>query len=271
MEKIIFIILTCFLSSCAVTTNQIQQDARSIDNLIEPSIVQRASDKVVNYPELDGERITVAVYDFRDMTGQRKPGTNLAHLSSAVTQGGEAYLIETLKDIGNSTWFTVLERQGIDYLIKERQIIRQTREANSDKDKLQPLLFAGILIHGSIIGYDSNLVSGGQGARLLGIGVNTQYIRDTVTVGLRLISVSTGEVLLTSTTTKTILSVKTQGDVFRWIEAGTIPVEAEIGKANNEPVNIAVRLAIELAVCDIVQRGKDKKLWSYKKKEGIVK
>ena len=271
MEKLILIILSCWLVGCDVTTNQIQENARSIDNLIEPPNVQRASKKVINYPELDGPRITVAVYDFRDMTGQRKPGTNLAHLSSAVTQGGEAYLIETLKDIGNSTWFTVLERQGIDYLIKERQIIRQTREANSDKDKLQPLLFAGVLIHGSIIGYDSNLVSGGHGARLLGIGVNTQYIRDTVTVGLRLISVSTGEVLLTSTTTKTILSVKTQGDVFRWIEAGTIPVEAEIGKANNEPVNIAVRLAIELAVCDIVQRGKDKKLWSYKKKEGIVK
>ena len=271
MEKLILIILSCWLAGCDVTTNQIQQHAQLIDNLIEPPDIQRASDKVINYPELDGPKITVAVYDFKDMTGQRKPGTNLAHLSSAVTQGGEAYLIETLKDIGNSTWFTVLERQGIDYLIKERQIIRQTREANSDENKLKPLLFAGVLIHGSIIGYDSNLVSGGHGARLLGIGVNTQYIRDTVTVGLRLISVSTGEVLLTSTTTKTILSVKTQGDVFRWTEAGTIPVEAEIGKANNEPVNIAVRLAIELAVCDIVQRGKDKKLWSYKKKEGIVK
>ena len=271
MEKLIFVILSCFLVGCDVTTNQIQQHAQLIDNLIEPPDIQRASDKVINYPELDGPKITVAVYDFKDMTGQRKPGTTLAHLSSAVTQGGEAYLIETLKDIGNSTWFTVLERQGIDYLIKERQIIRQTREANSDKDKLQPLLFAGVLIHGSIIGYDSNLVSGGAGARLLGVGINTQYIRDTVTVGLRLISVSTGEVLLTSTTTKTVLSVKTQGDVFRWIEAGTTPVEAELGKANNEPVNIAVRLAIELAVCDIVQRGKDKELWSYKKKEDKIK
>ena len=236
MEKLIFVILSCFLVGCDVTTNQIQQHAQLIDNLIEPPDIQRASDKVINYPELDGPKITVAVYDFKDMTGQRKPGTNLAHLSSAVTQGGEAYLIETLKDIGNSTWFTVLERQGIDYLIKERQIIRQTREVNKDKDRLQPLLFAGVLIHGSIIGYDSNLVSGGHGARLLGIGVNTQYIRDTVTVGLRLISVSTGEVLLTSTTTKTILSVKTQGDIFRWIETGTVPVEAELGHTKRKKV-----------------------------------
>ena len=149
-------------------------------------------------------------------------------------------------------------------MIKERQIIRQTRELNKDKEVLKPLLFAGVLIEGAIIGYDSNLETGGAGARFLGIGGNTQYARDTVTVSVRLVSVSTGEVLLTSTTTKSVLSVKSQGDVFRWVEAGTEPVEAEIGKALNEPVNIAVRLAIELAVCDLIEKGKQRDLWRYK-------
>ena len=55
--------------------------------------------------------------------------------------------------------------------------------------------------------YDSSTQTGGKGARLLGVGVNSQYARDTVTVGLRLISVSTGEILLTSTTSKSIISV----------------------------------------------------------------
>ena len=44
--------------------------------------------------------------------------------------------------------------------------------------------------------------------------------------------------------------LKTQGDVFRWVEAGTEPAEAEIGKALNESVNIAVPFSPELAVCD---------------------
>ena len=256
--RLLTILFLIFLTGCANVAHQ------QFENRHTPPVVQKASSSVIDHPELDGPKITVAVYNFHDLTGQRKPGTNIAYLSSAVTQGGGAYLIETLKDVGNQTWFTVVERTGIDNLIKERQIIRQTRELNKDKEVLKPLLFAGVLIEGAIIGYDSNLETGGAGARFLGIGGNTQYARDTVTVSVRLVSVSTGEVLLTSTTTKSVLSVKSQGDVFRWVEAGTEPVEAEIGKALNEPVNIAVRLAIELAVCDLIEKGKQRDLWQYK-------
>ena len=118
-----------------------------------------------------------------------------------------------------------------------------------------------------IIGYDSSTQTGGKGARLLGVGVNSQYARDTVTVGLRLISVSTGEILLTSTTSKSIISVKTQGDIFRWVDMGTMPIESELGRATNEPANIAVRKAIERAVIDIVDKGEKQKLWKFKGKD----
>lgn len=260
MNKIFSIILVAmFLVGCTATVSNNTYKKHYSD-----AGVQNASQDVKNFPKLDGPLITVAVYQFSDLTGQRKPG-QIAHLSSAVTQGAGAYLIETLKEVGDSSWFQVVERTGIDHLIKERQIIRQTRELNKDQDILQPLLFAGVLIEGAIVGYDSNLESGGYGARVLGIGANTQYTRDTVTVSIRLVSVSSGEVLLTSTTTKTIISVKTQGDVFRWMDAGTEPLEAEIGTALNEPVNVATRLAIELAVCNLIEKGKQKNLWAYKK------
>ena len=121
--------------------------------------------------------------------------------------------------------------------------------------------------NGAIIGYDSSTQTGGKGARLLGVGVNSQYARDTVTVGLRLISVSTGEILLTSTTSKSVISVKTQGDIFRWVDMGTMPVESEIGRATNEPANIAVRKAIERAVVDIVDKGEKQELWKFKGKD----
>ena len=255
------ILMSLFLVSCTATVSQEQFKKHYTD-----AGVQNASQSVTSFPKLDGPQITIAVYDFSDLTGQRKPG-QIAHLSSAVTQGAGAYLIETLKEVGDGTWFQVVERTGIDNLIKERQIIRQTRELNQDQEVLKPLLFAGVLIEGAIVGYDSNLESGGYGARMLGIGANTQYTRDTVTVSIRLVSVSSGEVLLTSTTTKTVISVKTQGDVFRWLDAGTEPVEAEIGTALNEPVNVATRLAIELAVCNLIEKGKNKKLWAYKKEE----
>ena len=40
-------------------------------------------------PPIDGPKITIAVYQFMDKTGQRKPADNIANLSSAVTQGAE--------------------------------------------------------------------------------------------------------------------------------------------------------------------------------------
>jgi curli production assembly/transport component CsgG len=42
-------------------------------------------------PDLDQDKITIAVYDFPDRTGQRKPNDKFSQLSTAVTQGPEVY------------------------------------------------------------------------------------------------------------------------------------------------------------------------------------
>ena len=100
----------------------------------------------------------------------------------------------------NGDWFTVVERASLDNLVKERQLIRSTRElydGAAGVDSLQPMLFAGLILEGGIVGYDTNTTSGGAGARFLGLGVNDQYRTDQVTVSLRLIGVQTGEILLT--------------------------------------------------------------------------
>jgi curli production assembly/transport component CsgG len=217
-------------------------------------------------PELDGPKITIAVYSFNDKTGQRKPSQNFSQLSSAVTQGAEVWVIQALSEVGNNTWFTVVERGGLDNLVKERQLIRSTREQYEDeKDKkLRPLLFAGLIVEGAVVGYDSNVVTGGSGARYLGIGAKTQYRVDTVTVSMRIVSVSTGEVLLSVATQKDIASYSTGADVFKFLDLGTKLIEVEAGTAVNEPVNYAVRAAIEQAVCDLVELGHSKGLWNYK-------
>ncbi len=86
---------------------------------------------------------------------------------------------------------------------------------------LQPMLFAGILLEGGIVGYDSNVETGGNGARYLGIGASTQYRRDSVVVSLRAVSTLTGEVILNVQTYKTILSVGMGPDVFRFLDMDT--------------------------------------------------
>jgi curli production assembly/transport component CsgG len=121
-----------------------------------------------------------------------------------------------------------------------------------------------MIIEGGIIGYDSNLLTGGRGARTLGIGFSRQYRQDAVTISMRAVSVLTGEVLLNVQTRKTILSYGSGGDVFRFIEEGTQLIEIEDGVGNNESVTYAVRTAIEAAVLELIYQGHDRSLWKIK-------
>tara|TARA_B110000503_G_scaffold89035_1_gene134925 strand:+ start:931 stop:1719 length:789 start_codon:yes stop_codon:yes gene_type:complete len=213
----------------------------------------------------------VAVYAFMDKTGQRKSKDGIASFSTAVTQGAEAFLIDALKTAANGKWFRVVERTSLDALVRERQIIRSTREdfakqeGNEDSPTgIQPLLFAGILLEGGIIGYDSNIESGGRGARYLGIGTSVSYRRDVITVSLRGISTLTGEILLNVQTTKTVLSTGGGYDVFKFVDMDTKLVEMEDGKAENEGVTKATRSAIELAVLEMIYQGHDRGFWAIK-------
>ena len=151
---------------------------------------------------------------------------------------------------------------------KERQIIRSQRELyEKDQAKpLTPLIVAGIMIDGGIVGYDSNLTTGGLGARFLGIGANQEYRKDEITVMLRLISINTGEVLLSVGTTKTVYSTGISANVMKFVDAGTKSVEFEAGSSINEPTTYAVRIAIEATISEMIKDGVKKKLWSFKKK-----
>lgn len=212
------------------------------------------------------QKPVVTVYDFPDLTGQRKDSGATASFSNAVTQGGTTLLIDALKNAGNGSWFTVVERNRVDDLAKERQIVRQTREEymGEDANKLKPMLFAGLILQGGIIGYDSNTLTGGVGARYLGIGADRQYRKDTVVVALRAVSTETGEVLLNVQVSKTILSVGQSINVFKFVDLGTKLVEAEAGMTENEVVTKAVKMTIEAAVVQLIKQGVDRELWRYK-------
>ena len=231
-----------------------------------PQIEPSASSQLVNLP-YPNQKTVVAVYSFADLTGQRKGGDNIASFSTAVTQGPQHILIEALRDAGRGNWFVVVERTGLDHLTKERQLVKNTYEQynkqGSGKTPLKPMLYAGMILEGGIVSYDTNLRTGGSGARYLGIGMKNQYREDKVTVVLRAVLVQTGEVLLNVTATKTVLSTGGGSDFFRFIEMGTELVEIESGYSENEAVGYATRSAIEAAVYGLVIQGLEKEVWDF--------
>ena len=203
----------------------------------------------------------IAIYKFPDLTGQRKSNSTFALFSTAVTMDPASLLIRAFKHAGEGKFFRVVERSGLDHLTKERQLIRSTRNSLNEKEQVLPLLFAGILIEGGVIGYDTNLRTGGIGARYLGIGAQKQYREDTVSISIRVVSVSSGEVLMETLVTKTILSVGVSQDVFRFIELGTELVEVENGVTKNESVTIALQKALETGVLEIIYEGEKRGYW----------
>ena len=263
-----YIIAILFLQGCA-SFGLPQSHTDCFDGLAcvkGPVIEPSSSLQLVNLP-YPNQKTVVAVYSFADLTGQRKGGDNIASFSTAVTQGPQHILIEALRDAGKGNWFVVVERTGLDHLTKERQLVKNTYETyNKDgggKTPLKPMLYAGMILEGGIVSYDTNLRTGGNGARYLGIGVKNQYREDQVTVVLRAVLVQTGEVLLNVTATKTVLSTGGGGDVFRFIELGTELVEVESGYTENEAVGHATRAAIEAAVYGLVVQGLEKKVWDF--------
>jgi hypothetical protein len=52
--------------------------------------------------------------------------------------------------------------------------------------------------------------------------------------------------------------------VFKFFDVGTRSLETEVGNSINEPVNYAVRAAIEQAVVEMVKEGSRKGLWAFK-------
>jgi len=211
--------------------------------------------------------VAIAVYGFTDQTGQFRPNEAGQTLSRAVTQGGGSILAKALQDAGNRQWFTIVERESLRNLLNERQIIREMRErylgeTAVNAQALPAMLFAGVLLEGGIIGYDSNTVTGGAGAAFLGIGGRSEYRQDTVTVYLRAVSVRTGEVLTTVTASKTIASKALGASAFKFVAFKKL-LEAEAGVTTNEPDHLALQQAIEKAVYGLVMEGVELKLWDF--------
>lgn len=260
------IVRALLLSSVAALLAGCMAGQGGRDLLEQPPVLTPASPTALDLENLPRpkRKLDIAVYQFPDLTGKNEPNDNVAVFSRAVTQGGSGFVVDALQRAGHGRWFTVDERGGLNDLLQERQLVKATRaEFEGDNARpLPPVRFAGLLLEGGIIAFDGNVTTGGAGANYLNIGANVNYRRDTVTVAMRVVSVQTGAVLTSVTTTKTVYSVGLQANVYQFVSVNKL-LQAEAGVTKTEPTQLAVRQAIDLAVYATIVQGAQKKIWSF--------
>lgn len=219
----------------------------------------RVTRDLLQLPQPKG-RVAVAVYGFRDQTGQYKPSPD-SSFSTSVTQGAASILVKALKDSG---WFTPVERENLQNLLTERKIVRALEFPDQRPTiQIQQLIPASVNIEGGIVAYESNVRSGGVGANYLGIGLSTQYRVDQVTINLRSVDIRSGQVLNSVSTTKTIYSYEIRPSVFKFVNFKDL-VQFEAGMTRNEPAQLCVKEAIESAVVHLVVQGIKDRVWGLK-------
>ncbi|WP_282073215.1 CsgG/HfaB family protein [Polaribacter atrinae] len=257
-----YFLIAIFFSSCGTYFNQPLDQSRA-------RIGENSSPEMSIKGFLPKNKTVVGVYKFRDQTGQYKPVENGSTFSTAVTQGGTSMLLKSLEE---SNWFKPIERENIGNLLNERQIIRNTRQeyAGDNKPiKMPPLLFANYIVEGGVVSYDSNIITGGSGLRYFGVGASGEYRQDRITVYLRVVSTSTGQILKNVYVSKTILSQGLSANLFKYVSLRRL-LEAETGITKNEPAQLAVKEAIDKAVELLITEGIIDGIWEPAGGEEVV-
>ncbi|GAA5130815.1 hypothetical protein GCM10025767_02300 [Thalassotalea piscium] len=256
MKNLIVVSLFLALSGCSTLSHLIPPD----QELAMKTVPSEAFNELKELPKPKG-RIPVSVYSFRDQTGQYKPQANVSSFSTAVTQGATSILMQALSD---SDWFLPVEREGLQNILTERKIIRASlqndKKEGGDVQDLPPLTTSQLLIEGGIISYDSNIKTGGFGAEYFGIGASELYREDLISVYMRAIDVRTGQVLVSVSTSKKILSKEIRAGFFRYVSFKRL-AEAEGGYTTNEPMHLCVTQTIEKAITELILKGIDRKVW----------
>ncbi|MFA3790082.1 CsgG/HfaB family protein [Aliiglaciecola sp. SL4] len=253
--KYYVVLATLLLSGCSSFTNVIPPATEEAIVIEDSSTLK----ELKGLPKPFGS-IPVSVYAFRDQTGQYKPSAGASSFSTAVTQGATSILMQALSE---TDWFLPVEREGLQNILTERKIVRAALQSDSnanEKTELPPLTTAKIIIEGGIISYDSNIRTGGFGAEYFGINASELYREDQISVYMRAIDVRTGQVLISVSTSKKVLSKEIRAGLFRYISYKRL-AEIEAGYTTNEPMFTCVQQSIEKAISELVLKGINKGVW----------
>lgn len=181
---------------------------------------------------------------------------------SIVTKGGSQMVMSALGKFDDA--ITLLERVDTAIADKELQYMdrrqlgdgREHEVPGEETDVPWLPYFGGTImktdyyIAGAITELNFNISSSGTEVGFAGFGVKASELTMNVAVDLRIIDAESMEVVDTTSLQKQIIGEEVEADVFRFF--GDYLFDLNTGRRTQEPIQLAVRTTLELAVIELV-------------------
>ncbi|PMH75364.1 hypothetical protein BCU63_05175, partial [Vibrio splendidus] len=165
-------------------------------------------------------------------------------------------LMHSLSGLNDGKLYKVIDRTFLAQMLDERQLA----SISVSPKNLGVLKVPSIVFTGGVIAYDHNNKQVAGGFFFNDFSLSSEYSMDTVTVSLRAVSVKTGEILLSSISKKTIISISAGINSYKIFDDNLM--QLEMGGSYNEPISVATRLAIEQSILDITKQALELGWWN---------
>ena len=187
-----------------------------------------------------------AVGEIADKTGQVNFGEQGGR---PLSQGASEMVMSALYKTGKAH---LVERFDLRIPLAEVKLSEQNRLSRSVTEFGEGGRLPGtdFIIVGALTELNYNIVTGGVGLRVMGVGGGARMAVLNVALDLRVINSKNFAVAYVSTLQKQIYGYEVEADVFRFF--GDTLVDFQAGHVRNEPLQLGVRAISEMAVYQIM-------------------
>lgn len=184
---------------------------------------------------------TFAVGEVADKTGKIDYEAEGHKISQGVSE-------MVMSALGRTGMVNLVERFDLRIPLAEMRMAEQNFiPARLTDFKLQSFDF---LVLGAVTELNFNIVSGGVGLAVAGVGANVRNVVINVALDLRVVDRRTFAVRFIRSLQKQIYGYEVEANVFRFF--GTTLVEFEAGNIKNEPIQLGLRSVVEMGVYQIM-------------------
>lgn len=258
--------MVCMLlstSGCIVSRTQVRKPV--LKNVTRVNLgIMKELEKVRGEVKKD---MRVTVGSFYDKTGQFKD-SDRSRYSKALTQGTQELLYHMLYKAFGPGVVVERENENMKRISQEYQLSHVYKPAANKRLKQIGLIQHGgpkgglvgadYMVTGATVYYHVDRYSGGGGVNIDGIGVHYRRAIARVGVELRLVNMSTSQVIWSTLEESWVSGTQVGADIFRFITAwgDEFLVTAEVGLAEQLPADYAFEICTASAVINMIKENK---------------